>query len=128
MPQHGYNFEQTPLWSAIYMVPLTIGFLITAPLSGALSDRLGTKWFTTSGMLITAGTFAGLIALPVDFTFPVFAVILFLNGVGMGLFSSPNRAEVMNSLPVDARGSGSGMMTTFQNTAMVLSIGFSSAS
>lgn len=123
LPQHGYNFEQTPLWSAIYMVPLTIGFLITAPLSGALSDRLGTKWFTTSGMLITAGTFAGLIALPVDFAFPVFAVILFLNGVGMGLFSSPNRAEVMNSLPVDARGSGSGMMTTFQNTAMVLSIG-----
>lgn len=123
LPQHGYNFEQTPLWSAIYMVPLTIGFLITAPLSGALSDRLGTKWFTTSGMLITAGTFAGLIALSVDFAFPVFAVILFLNGVGMGLFSSPNRAEVMNSLPVDARGSGSGMMTTFQNTAMVLSIG-----
>ncbi|MCH5642363.1 MULTISPECIES: MFS transporter [unclassified Gordonia (in: high G+C Gram-positive bacteria)] len=123
LPQHGYNFEQTPLWSAIYMVPLTIGFLITAPLSGALSDRLGTKWFTTSGMLLTAVAFAGLIALPVNFSFWVFAVILFLNGVGMGLFSSPNRAEVMNSLPIDARGSGSGMMTTFQNAAMVLSIG-----
>ncbi|WAC56337.1 MFS transporter [Gordonia sp. SL306] len=123
LPQHGYNFEQTPLWSAIYMIPITIGFLLTAPLSGALSDRLGTKWFTTTGMLITAGTFAALIAMPVDFSYPTFAIVLFLNGVGMGMFSSPNRAEVMNSLPADARGAGSGMMTTFQNAAMVLSIG-----
>ncbi|NDZ94147.1 MFS transporter [Streptomyces sp. SID6673] len=123
LPQHGYNFEQTPLWSAIYMIPITIGFLLTAPVSGALSDRLGTKWFTTTGMLITAGTFAALIAMPVDFSYPTFAIVLFLNGVGMGMFSSPNRAEVMNSLPADARGSGSGMMTTFQNAAMVLSIG-----
>ncbi|AZG48540.1 MFS transporter [Gordonia insulae] len=123
LPQHGYNFEQTPLWSAIYMIPMTIGFLFIAPLSGALSDRLGTKWFTTTGMLITAGTFAALIAMPVDFSYPIFAFVLLLNGIGMGLFSSPNRAEVMNSLPVDARGSGSGMMTTFQNAAMVLSIG-----
>ncbi|GAB99302.1 putative major facilitator superfamily transporter [Gordonia namibiensis NBRC 108229] len=123
LPQHGYTFEKTPLWSAIYMVPITVGFLLTAPISGALSDRLGTKWFTTTGMVLTAGTFAGLVALPVDFSYPVFAVILLLNGIGMGLFSSPNRAEVMNSLPADARGSGSGMMTTFQNTAMVLSIG-----
>ncbi|MDL9936757.1 MFS transporter [Gordonia sp. ABSL1-1] len=123
LPQHGYNFEQTPLWSAIYMVPMTIGFLLVAPVSGALSDRLGTKWFTTIGMLITAGTFAALIAMPVDFSYPAFAAVLALNGIGMGLFSSPNRAEVINSLPVDARGSGSGMMTTFQNAAMVLSIG-----
>ncbi|NMO01942.1 MFS transporter [Gordonia sp. TBRC 11910] len=123
LPQHGYDFSQTPLWAGIYMVPMTIGFLVSAPVSGALSDRLGTKWFTTVGMLLTAGTFAALIALPVDFAYPAFAVILLLNGIGMGLFASPNRAEVMNSLPADQRGSGSGMMTTFQNAAMVLSIG-----
>lgn len=123
LPQHGYTFEKTPLWAAIYMVPMTVGFLLIAPISGALSDRMGTKWFTTTGMVITAGTFAALVALPVDFSYPAFAIILLLNGIGMGLFSSPNRAEVMNSLPVDARGSGSGMMTTFQNAAMVLSIG-----
>ncbi|SDU47177.1 MFS transporter [Gordonia westfalica] len=123
LPQHGYTFEKTPLWAAIYMVPMTVGFLLIAPIFGALSDRMGTKWFTTTGMVITAGTFAALVALPVDFSYPAFAIILLLNGIGMGLFSSPNRAEVMNSLPVDARGSGSGMMTTFQNAAMVLSIG-----
>ena len=105
------------------MVPMTIGFLLSAPVSGALSDKLGTKWFTTLGMLITAGTFAALIAIPVDFDYWVFALILLINGVGMGLFASPNRAEVMNSLPITSRGSGAGMMTTFQNAAMVLSIG-----
>ncbi|WFN94696.1 MFS transporter [Gordonia sihwensis] len=123
LPQHGYDYSQTPLWAGIYMVPMTVGFLVSAPVSGALSDKLGTKWFTTLGLLITAGTFAALIAIPVDFDYWVFAVILVVNGIGMGLFASPNRAEVMNSLPVTSRGSGAGMMTTFQNAAMVLSIG-----
>ncbi|WOC14062.1 MFS transporter [Gordonia sp. MP11Mi] len=123
LPQHGYDYSQTPLWAGIYMVPMTIGFLFVAPVSGALSDKLGTKWFTSLGMLITAGTFVALILLPVDFAYPAFAVILLINGIGMGLFSSPNRAEVMNSLPATSRGSGAGMMTTFQNAAMVLSIG-----
>ncbi|GAA4642311.1 MFS transporter [Gordonia humi] len=123
LPQHGYDYSQTPLWAGIYMVPMTIGFLLVAPVSGALSDKLGTKWFTTLGMLITAGTFVALIYLPVDFAYPAFAVVLLVNGIGMGLFASPNRAEVMNSLPAASRGSGAGMMTTFQNAAMVLSIG-----
>ncbi|GAB92852.1 MFS transporter [Gordonia rhizosphera] len=123
LPQHGYDYTRTPLWAAIYMLPMTVGFLISAPVSGALSDRLGTKMFTTTGMLITAGTFAALIAIPVDFNYWAFALILLINGIGMGLFASPNRAEVMNSLPVTSRGSGAGMMTTFQNAAMVLSIG-----
>ncbi|MDV7136399.1 MFS transporter [Williamsia muralis] len=123
LPQHGYDYTRTPLWAGIYMVPMTIGFLASAPLSGVLSDRLGTKWFTTVGMLLTAGTFGALIALPVNFNYWAFAVVLLINGIGMGLFASPNRAEVMNSLPANARGSGSGMMTTFQNSAMVLSIG-----
>ncbi|MGW5755538.1 MFS transporter [Nocardia rhamnosiphila] len=123
LPQHGYDYSRTPLWAGIYMVPMTIGFLLSAPLSGALSDRLGTRRFTTTGMIITAGTFGALIALPVDFSYSVFALILLINGIGMGLFSSPNRALVMNSLPNTSRGSGAGMMTTFQNAAMVLSIG-----
>ena len=41
LPQHGYSFEQTPLWAGIYMLPLTLGFLLAAPASGYLSDRFG---------------------------------------------------------------------------------------
>ncbi len=123
LPQHGYSFEETPLWAGVYMLPLTIGFLVAGPLSGVLSDRLGPRGFSTGGMLITALSFVLLELLPVDFGYPAFAALLLLNGVGMGLFSSPNRAEVMNSLPAGARGAGAGMNATFQNSGMVLSIG-----
>lgn len=124
LPQHGYTFEQTPLWAGIYMLPMTVGFLVAAPTSGILADRIGSRLLASSGLLITAITFLLLIILPVNFDYWAFAAILLINGIGMGMFSSPNRAEVMNSLPADARGSGAGMMTTFQNAAMVLSIGF----
>ncbi|MGV9294003.1 MFS transporter [Amycolatopsis sp. NPDC003676] len=124
LPQHGFTFEQTPLWAGIYMLPLTIGFLVAAPTSGILSDRIGSRALASGGLVITALTFLLLMLLPVNFDYWAFAGILLLNGIGMGMFSSPNRAEVMNSLPADARGSGAGMMTTFQNAAMVLSIGF----
>jgi MFS family permease len=123
LPQHGYGFAQTPLWAGIYMLPMTAGFLVAAPVSGALSDRLGTRLFAAGGLLLTAASFLLLIFLPVDFTYWQFAVLLLVNGLGQGLFSSPNRAEIMNSLPANARGVGAGMSTTFQNAAMVLSIG-----
>ena len=123
LPQHGYSFEETPLWAGIYMLPLTVGFLVAGPLSGVLSDRMGPRWFSTGGMVLTAVSFVLLELLPVDFSYPAFAALLLLNGVGMGLFSSPNRAEVMNSLPASARGAGAGMNATFQNSGMVLSIG-----
>ncbi len=124
LPQHGYSFEQTPLWAGIYMLPLTVGFLVAAPVSGVLSDRFGARWFSTVGMVLSAASFALLLVLPINFNYWAFAAILLLNGVGMGLFSSPNRADVMNSLPANARGAGAGMTATFQNSAMVLSIGF----
>nr|WP_045315351.1 MFS transporter [Lentzea aerocolonigenes] len=124
LPLHGYSYEETPLWAGIYMLPMTVGFLLAAPTAGILSDRLGSRMLAFAGNLIAAATFALLIALPVDFPYWAFALILMCTGIGMGMFSSPNRAEVMNSLPANSRGSGSGMMTTFQNTAMVLSIGF----
>ncbi|MDX3850472.1 MFS transporter [Streptomyces sp. AK02-01A] len=123
LPRHGYDFERTPLWAGIYMVPLTVGFLIAGPFSGWASDRFGARTFATGGMVLAAATFAGLEALPVDFGYPVFALILLFNGLAMGLFASPNRAAIMNSLPPDQRGVGAGISTTFQNTATVLSIG-----
>jgi len=123
LPQHGYSFESTPLWAGVYMLPLTAGFLIAGPVSGALSDRFGARTFATGGMLLAAATFVGLMVLPVNFAYPEFAVMLLLNGIGMGLFAAPNWAGIMNSLPANRRGVGAGMSTTFQNAAMVLSIG-----
>jgi MFS family permease len=123
LPLHGYSFSQTPLWAGIYLVPLTIGFLFSAPLSGILSDRYGAKAFTTGGALLTGVTFFLLLFLPVNFSYSMFALIIALNGFGSGLFASPNRAEMMNAVPADQRGAAGGMIATFMNTAFVLSIG-----
>jgi MFS family permease len=123
LPLHGYDFTQTPLWAGIYMLPLTVGLLISGPTSGYLSDRYGARPFATGGMLAAALSFGLLILLPIDFSYPVFAVVLLINGISMGLFASPNRAAVMNSLPSGDRGAGGGMNQTFQNSAQVLSVG-----
>jgi MFS family permease len=123
LPQHGYDFSRTPLWAGIYMLPLIGGFLVAGPASGWLSDRFGARPFATGGMVLAALSFLLLIVLPVDFSYVWFALILVLNGIGMGLFASPNSAGVMNSLPPTQRGAGAGMLATFMNSASVLSIG-----
>ena len=123
LPQHGYDFNETPLWAGIYMFPLTFGMLIAGPVSGYLSDRFGARWFASGGMLAAAVSFLLLALLPTNFPFPQFALVLALTGISMGMFASPNRAAVMNSLPPGDRGAGGGMNQTFQNSAQVLSIG-----
>jgi MFS family permease len=123
LPEHGYSFSQTPLWAGIRMLPVTIGFLVAGPLSGFLSDRFGARGFATGGMIGTAAAFGLLELLPINFNYLAFAAILLLMGLSQGLFASPNRAAIMNSLPSDQRGAGAGMTTTFQNSANVLSIG-----
>ena len=123
LPEHGYNFQDTPLWAGIYMLPLTFGLLVVGPVSGYLSDRYGARPFATGGMLGSALGFVALDQLPTDFHYLEFALILFWLGAMMGLFISPNRAAVMNALPADERGAGGGMNQTFQNSAQVMSIG-----
>jgi MFS family permease len=123
LPLHGVNFTDTPLRAGIYMLPLTLGMLVAGPTSGYLSDRFGARWFATGGMLGSALSFFLLTLLPIDFSFWLFALVLAMVGVSMGMFASPNRAAVMNSLPPQHRGAGGGMNQTFQNSAQVLSIG-----
>jgi MFS family permease len=124
LPLHGYNFTVTPLWAGIYMLPLTAGFLIAGPISGYLSDRYGARPFATAGLLVAAGGFTGLMLLPVNFPYPAFACIIFCNGIGSGLFASPNTSSIMSSVPAEHRGAASGMRSVFMNSGMSLSIGF----
>ena len=123
LPLHGYSFASTPLWAGIYMLPLTVGIMLAGPISGYLSDRYGARPFATGGMLGSAASFVLLALLPINFPYPAFAAVLLLMGASMGVFASPNRAGVMNSLPPADRGAGGGMNQTFQNSAQVLSIG-----
>lgn len=123
LPTHGYSFARTPLWAGIFMLPLTAGFLIAGPISGILTDKIGSRPFATAGMIGSALSFVLLSFLPINFSYVIFALILLLMGLSMGAFAAPNRVGVMNSLPAEDRGAGGGMNSTFQNSAQVLSIG-----
>lgn len=123
LPLHGYSFESTPLWAGIYLLPITVGFLVAGPIAGSLSDRFGARPFTVGGMLLMAVTFVALLLIPVNFDYWVFALIVFLNGLGGGIFTAPNTAAIMSSVPAAQRGSASGVRATFFNAGSSLSIG-----
>jgi MFS family permease len=123
LPLHGFNYADTPLWAGIYLLPLTIGFLVAGPVAGWLSDRFGHRVFAVGGALITGASFVALVLLPVNFPYPLFALVIAVNGIGSGLFSSPNASAVMGSVPASQRGAAAGMRGTFFNSGAALSIG-----
>ncbi|MEY9891351.1 MFS family permease [Catenulispora sp. MAP12-49] len=123
LPLHGYDYKDTPLWAGIYMIPLTLGFLVAGPIAGHLSDKFGPRVFAAGGLLAMAASFAGLLLIPTDFSYWVFALLIFLNGIGGGLFSAPNTSLIMSSVPTRMRGAASGARATFMNAGMVLSLG-----
>lgn len=123
LPLHGFDFESTPLWAGIYMLPMTAGFLVAGPLAGSLSDRFGARPFTVGGMLLMAATFVALVLIPVNFDYWLFAVLVFFNGLGGGIFTAPNSAAIMSSVPAAERGAASGVRATFFNAGSSLSIG-----
>src|SRR5437763_15460898 len=90
LPLHGYDYAQTPLWAGIYLLPLTVGFLAAGPVSGHLSDRFGARAFAAGGLVVMAASFAGMLVLPTNFHYGPFAALVFLNGLGGGLFAAPN--------------------------------------
>ncbi len=117
LPLHGYSYASTPFWAGIYMLPLTAGIVIMGPLSGILSDTYGPRWISTGGMIIVTISFLLFAVLPVNFNLIEFAFAEFLMGIGSGMFSTPNTASIMNSVPPEERGVASGMISTLRNTA-----------
>jgi MFS family permease len=123
LPLHGYSFDQTPLWAGIFLLPLTAGFLVSGPTSGILSDKFGSRGIASTGMAVFAASFILLLMIPVNFPYWMFALLIALNGIGSGMFASPNTSSIMGSVPASERGSASGMRSTFQNSGTAVSIG-----
>jgi MFS family permease len=123
LPLHGYTYDQTPLWAGIFLLPMTAGFLVSGPTSGILSDRFGSRGIATAGTAVFGASFIALMLLPVDFPYWAFALIIALNGIGSGMFASPNSSSIMGSVPAADRGAASGMRATFQNSGTAVSIG-----
>ncbi len=91
LPLHGYSFESTPFWAGVYMLPLTIGFVIMGPLSGIVSDKYGARWISTLGMVLVGLSFLILAVLPYNFTYLPFALALLIMGLGNGMYPSVKR-------------------------------------
>ncbi|MFE4869157.1 MFS transporter [Streptomyces sp. NPDC056682] len=123
LPLHGYDYVDTPLWAGIFMLPLTAGFLTAGPVSGYLSDRLGSRGLATGGAALFGASFLGLMVLPINFSYWIFAVLIAINGIASGMFASPNSSSIMGSVPTELRGVASGMRATFQNSGTAVSIG-----
>ncbi len=122
LPLHGYSYASTPFWAGIYMTPMMFGFIAMGPLSGWLSDRHGARGLATLGMVIVTASFSLLMLLPYNFDYWQFALLLLMQGLGMGMFAAPNTASIMNSVPPEARGAASGMRATIQNSGQTISI------
>lgn len=122
LPLHGISYTDTPFWAGIYLLPLSMGFVTMGPISGTLSDKHGARGLATLGMFITAGTFVGLALLPFNFSYVEFAALIYIQGLGMGMFAAPNLASIMNSVPAESRGAVGGTASTTRNTGMVASI------
>jgi EmrB/QacA subfamily drug resistance transporter len=100
---------------------------IVAPISGALSDRIGSRGLATVGMLLLA---AGLVALGLfvaDGSLTQIAAALALFGLGIGIFVSPNNSALMGAAPRNRQGIASGVLATSRNVGMVLGVGFAGA-
>jgi len=121
LPLHGYSFESTPFWAGVYTIPMMLGFVLFGPISGYLSDKYGARFFATLGMIITAATFFVLSTFSYNFDYAPFAIVIFLMGVGGGMFAAPNTASIMNSVPPEHRGAASGMRATLQNVGQTIS-------
>lgn len=122
LPLHGYSFVSTPFWAGVYLIPFLLGFVAMGPLSGWLSDRMGARFLSTLGVGIVTGSFILLSFLAYDFQYPIFGAMIFVMGVGGGMFAAPNTASLMNSVPQEHRGAASGMNATLQNTGQTVSI------
>ncbi|HEX4291950.1 MAG TPA: MFS transporter [Trebonia sp.] len=123
LPLHGYSYDQTPLWAGIFLLPMTAGFLVAGPISGILSDKFGSRGIASGGAAVFASSFIGLMLIPVNFPYWMFAALIAVNGIGSGMFASPNSSSIMGSVPAGDRGAASGMRATFQNSGTAVSIG-----
>jgi EmrB/QacA subfamily drug resistance transporter len=122
LPLQGYSYDSTPFWAGVFMIPMSIGFVLAGPISGWLSDKHGARLLATTGMFITGLTFIAFAFLQANFAYLPFGAVLFIMGIGNGIFASPNTASIMNSVPPEHRGAASGMRATLQNSAQTISL------
>ena len=111
-----------PLQAGVAILPFDVAFLIVGPVSGRLSDKYGTRPFTTAGLVVISLALALSATMGLSTTYPTIALYLVIGGAGLGLFASPNMSSIMGSVPVGRRGVASALRATFFNVGYTLSL------
>ncbi len=113
----------SPFTAGLFLIPVSASLATFGPISGWLSDRYGPRPFVIAGLVTSAAGFLWLTTIGPEDSFLALAAPLVLVGAGMGLFASPNRAQMMTAVPANRRGVASGVGTTFLNTGTTISLG-----
>jgi hypothetical protein len=110
------------LQAGIAILPFDIAFVLFGPISGSLSDRYGTRPFTTAGLAVITASLVLFAGSGISTPYPIIALYLAIGGAGMGLFASPNMSSIMGSVPVRRRAVASAVRATFFNVGYTLSL------
>jgi EmrB/QacA subfamily drug resistance transporter len=111
----------TPIQAGVSIIPFDIAFLLVGPTSGRLSDKYGTRPFTTAGLLTISASLMLLSTIGPATSYSTLILYLVIGGSGMGLFVSPNMSSIMGSVPAHRRGVASGLRATFFNVGFTIS-------
>jgi EmrB/QacA subfamily drug resistance transporter len=121
----GAFMNLSPVETGIYLTPVSVALTVFGPLSGWLSDKYDSRFFTTLGLFITGIGFLSLTQLQIKASFGELLLPFILLGAGMGIFASPNRASIMNSVPSNRRGISASTGTTLFYVGRSMSVGIS---
>ena len=116
-----------PVMAGILLAPFAVSMMITAPISGWLSDKMGSRELSSVGLLVSAVGLVGMVRISVNTSVVELCIWMFISGFGSGMFFSPNTSAIMGAVPVERRGIAAGVRTMMNNAGSVISIALTMA-
>ncbi|HEV2654196.1 MAG TPA: MFS transporter [Ktedonobacteraceae bacterium] len=115
-------YGQDPLKAGLMLTPFGLAFMIVGPISGRLSDFVGSRLLAPIGLAITALGLFGLTTISPTTPYWLLSIYMVLMGGGSGFFTSPNTNAIMSSVRPNMRGAAAGILSMLNNTGQMLSI------
>ncbi len=111
-----------PIQAAFLLVPFVLPQMVVSPICGWLSDRIGSRILSSSGLLISALGFLGLLWIKPESSYMELTISMIIIGIGSGMFISPNSKSIMEAVPVERRGIAGGVRTMMNSLGMIISM------
>jgi len=118
----GPSMSLSPLEAGLYLIPVSLALATFAPIAGWMYDKYKSPAFSQLGLLLSAVGFLMLVGIEEQISLVEILLPLVLIGAGMGVFTSPNRTAIMNSVPQNRRGIAAGVSTTLVMSGSAFSI------